>query len=259
MAEQTVELAPEESKVVTFEATPHEAKTYQVTVDGLSGSFRSLAVPDIKLTKLTWDATPPFEPGSRHHWRLTMQNLAVGRLTYQLWMSMNGKRFMGYTADLAAGAVKEINYPYTFGIEGSYTLSIEAYYQDKLLDEISSTVIVEVPPAPPVIDGRIVGGYVCWKEAGQWQPWVPIGYTNTWPAATEILARISAENTGNVAANFRIFLGAYSNTIRLAPGERGEFEITFNTMPTPGTYNWGYSLYANGKEVDKHIIKVTVY
>jgi len=50
MAEQTVELEPGESRVVTFEAIPHEAKTYHVSVDGLSGSFKAVA--------------PPFDPWS---------------------------------------------------------------------------------------------------------------------------------------------------------------------------------------------------
>ncbi|MBA7629845.1 hypothetical protein ES703_37352 [subsurface metagenome] len=39
MAEQTVELQPGESQVISFEATPTVAKTYQVSVDGLTGSF----------------------------------------------------------------------------------------------------------------------------------------------------------------------------------------------------------------------------
>ncbi|MBA7516347.1 hypothetical protein ES705_08395 [subsurface metagenome] len=39
MAEQIVTLQPSESKVVSFEATPTVAKTYQVSVDGLAGSF----------------------------------------------------------------------------------------------------------------------------------------------------------------------------------------------------------------------------
>lgn len=37
--EQTVELVPGESKLISFEAIPHTAKTYQVSVDGLTGSF----------------------------------------------------------------------------------------------------------------------------------------------------------------------------------------------------------------------------
>jgi len=39
MAEQSVSLAPGESKVVSFEATPTKARTYQVSVNGLTGSF----------------------------------------------------------------------------------------------------------------------------------------------------------------------------------------------------------------------------
>ncbi len=39
MAEQVVELAPSEAKMVSFEAIPHEVKTYQVSVDGLTGTF----------------------------------------------------------------------------------------------------------------------------------------------------------------------------------------------------------------------------
>ena len=39
MAEQSVTLAPGESKQVSFETTPHEARTYQVSVNGLTGSF----------------------------------------------------------------------------------------------------------------------------------------------------------------------------------------------------------------------------
>jgi len=39
MAEQSVTLNPGESRLVSFEATPHEAKTYQVSVNGLTGSF----------------------------------------------------------------------------------------------------------------------------------------------------------------------------------------------------------------------------
>ena len=49
MAEQSVSLAPGESKVVAFEVSPTEARAYQVSVNGLSGSFVALEVPEIKL------------------------------------------------------------------------------------------------------------------------------------------------------------------------------------------------------------------
>lgn len=54
MAEQTVTLQPGESKNVSFEVTPTVAKTYAVSVDGLTGSFRATTVPvaDIRLSNL---------------------------------------------------------------------------------------------------------------------------------------------------------------------------------------------------------------
>ena len=55
MAEQVVSLAPGESKSVSFEVTPTIAKSYSVSVDGLSGSFRAVTVPvaDIRVENLT--------------------------------------------------------------------------------------------------------------------------------------------------------------------------------------------------------------
>lgn len=55
MDEQTVSLQPGESMTVSFEVTPSVAKTYQVSVDGLSGSFRAVTAPiaDIRLENLT--------------------------------------------------------------------------------------------------------------------------------------------------------------------------------------------------------------
>ena len=55
VAQQAVTLQPGESKTVSFEVTPTVAKTYQVTVDGQSGSFRAVEVPvaDIRVEDLT--------------------------------------------------------------------------------------------------------------------------------------------------------------------------------------------------------------
>ena len=51
MAEQVVTLNPGESKVVSFTATPSVAKTYQVAVDGLTGSFVASEIP-VKAARL---------------------------------------------------------------------------------------------------------------------------------------------------------------------------------------------------------------
>jgi len=54
VAEQTLTLAPGESKAVSFKVTPETAKTYSVSVDGLSGSFRATTAPvaDIRVENL---------------------------------------------------------------------------------------------------------------------------------------------------------------------------------------------------------------
>lgn len=57
MAEQSVTLNPGESKLVSFEATPHEAKAYQVSVDGLSGSFVAIAPAAVEVTGITINPT----------------------------------------------------------------------------------------------------------------------------------------------------------------------------------------------------------
>ena len=263
MAEQSVTLEPGESKVVTFEAIPDRAKTYQVSVDGLTGNFVAMAIPDIKLISLTWDATPPFDTGSRHVWTLTMQNLAVSRLTYQLEMYMNGKHFMGYTANLAAGEVRKISYPYTFGAEGSYTLTIKAYYEDKLLDEISKTVTVRVPEAPPFIDGTIWPfdyGLAWWEGLPSWED---LGYSNTWPADTDIVVAWRVKNTGNVTATFKLAFMGRSGSITLKPGaieENGKKGIQFTVHTSgPGSYNYLRNLYGDGKLIDSTPIAITTY
>jgi len=50
MAEQNVTLQPGESKVISFEAVPQEAKTYQVSVNGISGSFRAIVPVPVDMT-----------------------------------------------------------------------------------------------------------------------------------------------------------------------------------------------------------------
>lgn len=59
MAEQVVSLGPGESKTISFEVTPAAAKTYSVSVDGLSGSFVATTVPvaDIRVENLVISPT----------------------------------------------------------------------------------------------------------------------------------------------------------------------------------------------------------
>ncbi len=54
MADQSVTLEPGASRTIAFEVTPTVVKTYSVTVDGLSGTFRATTVPvaDIRVENL---------------------------------------------------------------------------------------------------------------------------------------------------------------------------------------------------------------
>lgn len=68
MAEQTIELAPGESREVTFEAVPQQAKTYHVSVNGLSGSFTAIKVPTT--VTISWKDSP----SGANRWGLTVLN-----------------------------------------------------------------------------------------------------------------------------------------------------------------------------------------
>jgi len=54
MAEKAVSLEPGQSEVVSFEVTPTEAKTFHISVNGLTGSFVATEVPvaDIRVENL---------------------------------------------------------------------------------------------------------------------------------------------------------------------------------------------------------------
>lgn len=54
VSEQSVTLQPGESQPVVFEVTPTEAKSYSVSVNGQTGSFRAVEVPvaDIRVENL---------------------------------------------------------------------------------------------------------------------------------------------------------------------------------------------------------------
>ncbi len=214
-----------------------------------------IAVPNISLQSLTWDATPPFDTNSRHVWMVRMKNLSIGRLTYRLEMYMNGKHFMGYTANLATGEVRKISQPYHFGTEGSYTLNIRAYYGDELLDEISSTVYVEVPPAPDVINGTLLISYFWWEGLPGWRQISPI---NAWPANTAIETQWKPRNTGNVTATFKVTFMGQSGSITLSPGESDWVEFTVNTVGL-GSYRYTMNIYGDGKLVESRSLGVTTY
>jgi len=85
MAEQTVTLQPGESKQVVFEAIPQQAKVYQVSIDGLTGSFVAVMPPVASLrgTVLHKDHSP------------AVNRLVVISVTYEEYKA--GKGLKTYT------------------------------------------------------------------------------------------------------------------------------------------------------------------
>lgn len=70
MAEQSVTLAPGESKVVAFEVSPGEARVYHVEVSGLSGSFVAAVAPELVTFSLEVYNIPSYAAGS-YQWYIT--------------------------------------------------------------------------------------------------------------------------------------------------------------------------------------------
>ena len=58
MTEQTVTLGPGESKTISFKAVPTKGKTYQVLVNGLTGTFIAVGKPDIRFSSGSGIVTP---------------------------------------------------------------------------------------------------------------------------------------------------------------------------------------------------------
>ncbi|GAI59798.1 unnamed protein product [marine sediment metagenome] len=84
MAERTIELAPGESSLVSFEAVPAEARSYQVLVNGLEGSFSAMPAFYSETDDLS-DLTEISTSGSAR----------VGAWTPILNVASGGCRFLG--------------------------------------------------------------------------------------------------------------------------------------------------------------------
>jgi len=203
--------------------------------------------PAITLKLLMWDAESPFEIGAQHNWSVIMENLASGSLIYRFEMYMNGQRFGGYTANLATDEIRGESQPYTFRTAGTYTLTVKAYYGGELLDEISSTINVRVPPAPDIINGEILVAHVWWEGL---DPRKQITSDNTWPASQPLTISYKIKNTGNVAADFHVGNAfGVSNTITLAPGESGLVQQEGAVWYDKGLIMIAFTLYADNESV----------
>lgn len=105
--EQTVTLAPGESKMVSFQVTPMVAKSYSVSINGLYGTFRATEAPvaefayvsGVRYSYATIEGTVAGEPGrivtrgDYHLWEIDVKNVGntPRELTLQCLISTHGE------------------------------------------------------------------------------------------------------------------------------------------------------------------------
>jgi len=147
MAQKSVTLNPGESTEVAFEVTPMVAKTYQVSVDGLYGSFVATTVPTppeyyvVMISPVEGDEYDPYTP-------------VLVRWTYGGTLEYSE----GFRVDLAkpGESYKAISSPmwvpaFQYTIPGSY-FDTPGIYKIRVVpgigwsDEVSITVVGGAPP-----------------------------------------------------------------------------------------------------------------
>ncbi|GAI61302.1 unnamed protein product [marine sediment metagenome] len=166
MAEQSVTLTPGESKAISFEATPHEARSYQVSVNGLAGSFSAVgAPPDIPVGFTISSLTiTPKTVGIGYS--VTISVIAVDTTgaaspPYDFYFHIDGEVLKRtYVYPWGIGTAR--------GISATYTPTEVRTYQVKINGRESSFAVTKLPdvrltnlpredlsPVTPVYGGRI--------------------------------------------------------------------------------------------------------
>lgn len=88
---KTVTLNPGESKVITFGFTPIVPKTYQVSVDGLFGSFNAIEMPvpfifsDVWVKKVVFNDAPAFDTMEFYCTITNPNNVTITETLKALW------------------------------------------------------------------------------------------------------------------------------------------------------------------------------
>ncbi|MBA7674646.1 hypothetical protein ES703_82867 [subsurface metagenome] len=151
MAEQTVTLNPGESKVVTFEVTPSKARAYQVTVNGLTGSFVASPVPGyITITYLRFEP-PAVNVGEEIAIRVNAGNEGETTASRTVECKINGVVIGTITVTLDPGQWRGLFFYFTPEEAGTYDVEVDG------LTGSFVTTTVPLPLAPCPYCGYITG------------------------------------------------------------------------------------------------------
>lgn len=206
MAQRTVTLQPGESKVIAFEVTPHEVKTFEVSVDGLTGSFKALT-KKTNLYGVVTDAVTG-QPLSRVFVILTEREtgtvIGAGKRTVKLYQPPY--------------FYNEVGYLFRAVPVGSYTIRFEKeiYYSTQreiTLSEPRHELNVQLAPRPPAPEllGHIASVVIWHEPLSSWKD-----IYRTTPFGEEVTID---ERLIEVPANSEIHIGVYW-------GNLSEVEIT---------------------------------
>jgi hypothetical protein len=155
MAEQSVTLAPGESKAVSFEAIPTEVKTYQVSVDGLTGSFRAIeaAPPSGQLLEITWrdggvwhPISEPMPASTTITHRFRVRNTG-GRATFKVgisyWDAFQGRYVWSYSPSVNIEPGEgNIDWNIWTGAPATRSIEFHLFANDTEVDVMTATVRV---------------------------------------------------------------------------------------------------------------------
>lgn len=108
MAEQTVTLQPGESKLVNFQAIPHEARVYQVSVDGLTGSFAAIEPPVPEFAYASDLEVRVVDYPTPKDWKWTVSVYNKSRFAGVLHLVKDARLYDGSTGDFSAWRDEEI-------------------------------------------------------------------------------------------------------------------------------------------------------
>ncbi len=152
MATQSVSLQPGESKVVSFEAIPTVAKTYQVLVNGLTGSFRAVSpvVPIYSVVLGVSNTTP--KVGEAISWWVDITNIGTVSGEPRIEWYIDGVTpGHSHIPPLAPGASRRVyGVNVSFSTSGTHTLGVKVGSGDgEIVDGVIAEINIEVIGVTP--------------------------------------------------------------------------------------------------------------
>ena len=247
MVEQIVELEPSESRVVTFETVPMEARAYQVLVNGLSGNFRAIALPTLDgrfvIAYAWWEGLPGFiQILPTAEWPANAAILTSWKVENTGNVAAEFRvEFMGQSGSVSLNPAEsgDIEIAVSTGGPGSYTHTVNLYANETLVDSftISLTTVSLVPRKPDYLNGALVGDILYYSGNGTWS-W---SKTRNWYYNMSSLAQFPIRNTGSVRCPVGIdFMGVHEG-VWLAPGQSTNWEI--GVQAAEGTHAYPYYIW----------------